>query len=289
MTTTTETTTTETTSADTIDDTGTVMATAAAELGVIAEIIERGAVRGARARLARLLDSVDAPTRLLMVRCVDALEAEHPTTMLHRLRHEWRHADEDGRALVQACAPIAERSAEKARDAARIAQDNRVKDRSWEARRARNLTSRRDTPRRRRDPRTVESDTVAQRYFAERVEPSTDEDEPQRDDRIDYDRAALAPMAGLGCVACGVERSATDRRRANDDGLCQDCREDGLPAIAIPSADADARAVLFARCDYIAATSTSPAERDARMRRDWRAMRRSDQFAVVDWREARGV
>lgn len=279
----------ETISTDGVDNTAAVMTAAAAELGVIAEIIERGAVRGARARLARLLDSVDAPTRLLMMRCVEALEAEHPATALHRLRDAWRRADEDGRALVQACAPSAERRAEKARDAARIAQDNRAKDRDRAARRARSLTSRRDIPRGRRDPRTVESDTVARRYFADRAEPSTEEDEQQRDDRIDYDRAALRPMAGLPCVACGVERSATDRRRANDDGLCQDCREDGVPGIAIPDADADARAVLFARCDYIAATSTSPAERDARMRRDWRAMRRTEQFAVVDWREAQGV
>ena len=264
-------------------------AAAAAELGQIAEMIERGALRGARARLARLLDTTDPSARLLLVRCVEALEAEHPTTMLTELRREWRQADDDGRALVEACAPSAERRAEKTRDADRIARTNRAKDQAHAARKPRDLTSRRGAPRGRRDPRAVERDPVARRYFADRVDPVEDTKEPQHDDRLDYDLAAVPPMRGLPCVACGVERSTADQRRANRDGLCQDCREDGTPGIAVPAADATRQAMLTARCDYIAATSTSPAERDARLRRDWRVMTKADKFAVIAWRDAQST
>jgi hypothetical protein len=265
------------------------VAAAAAELGQIAEMVERGALRGARARLARLLDTTDPSARLLLVRCVEALEAEHPTTMLARLRREWRQADDDGRALVEACAPSAERRAEKTRDAERIAHVNRAKDQAHAARTPRDLTSRRSAPRGRRDPRAVERDTVARRYFADRIDPVEDTNEPQRDERYDHDWDAVPPMRGLPCVACGVERSTADQRRANRDGLCQDCREDGTPGIAVPAVDATRQVMLTARCDYIAATSTSPAERDARLRRDWRVMTKADKFAVIAWRDAQST
>lgn len=278
----TDTTTTNTTTVTT----GAAMTDAADQLGEIAEMIERGAVRGARARLARLLDTTDPAARLLLVRCVEALEAEHPTTTLARLRREWRQADADGRALVEACAPSAERRAEKTRDAERIARANRAKDQAHAARKPGAMTTRRSAPRGRRDPGAVDGDTVARRYFADRIDPVEDTNEPQHDDRLDYDLAAVPPMRGLPCVACGVERSATDQRRAVNDGLCQDCREDDTPGVAVPADDATRQAILTARCDYIAATSISPAERDARLRRDWRVMTKADKFAVIAWRDA---
>ncbi|WP_337832842.1 hypothetical protein [Pseudonocardia sp. TMWB2A] len=282
----TDTTTTNTTAIIATATTGAAMIDAADQLGEIAEMIERGAVRGARARLARLLDTTDPATRLLLVRCVEALEAEHPTTTLARLRREWRQADADGRALVEACAPSAERRAEKTRDAERTARANRAKDQAHAARKPGTMTTRRSAPRGRRDPRAADGDTVARRYFADRIDPGADTDEPARDDRLDYDLAAVPPMRGLPCVACGVERSATDQRRAVNDGLCQDCREDGTLGIAVQADGATRQAILTARCDYIAATSTSPAERDARMRRDWRGMTTADKFAVIAWRDA---
>lgn len=266
------------------DDTMTnTMGDTAEEMGAIAELIERGAVRGARARLARLLDTADVPSRLLLIGCVEALEQEHPTTMMERLRTQWRRADEDGRALVEACAPSAERRVEKARDADRIARENRAKDRAWSARAPRDLTKRRSTPQGRRDPRDVERDTTARRYFADRVDPVEDTDEAQRDARLDYDLAAVPPMRGLPCVACGVERASRDQQRSRDDGQCADCRDSGHTGVPILDPGASRADVLTARCQHIADSSQSPAERDARLRRDWRHLRTRDQFVVSEW------
>ncbi|MBW0102948.1 hypothetical protein [Pseudonocardia sp. KRD291] len=266
---------------NTTDDTTT--GDTAEEMGVIAELIERGAVRGARARLARLLDTADVSSRLLLVACVEALEQEHPTTMMERLRTQWRRADEGGRALVEACAPSAERRAEKARDADRGARENRAKDRAWAARAPRDLTRRRSTPQGRRDPRDVERDTTARRYFLDRVDPVEDTDEAPRDDRLDYDLAAVPAMRGLPCVACGVERASRDQQRSRDDGLCEDCRDSGRAGVPILSQGASRADVLTARCQHIADSSQSTAERDARLRRDWRHLRTRDRFVVAGW------
>jgi hypothetical protein len=53
--------------------------------------------------------------------------------------------------------------------------------------------------------------------------------------------------------------------------------------LAILPATATRAEVLIARCEYIAATSATPAERDARLNRDWRCLRTEDKFTVSDW------
>ncbi|MFI6956457.1 MobF family relaxase [Nocardia sp. NPDC050408] len=98
---------------------------------------------------------------------------------------------------------------------------------------------------------------------------------------LDYDRAALPDTRGLGCVACGLERTRTDAspiptRRA-DDGLCGECRDSGQHAIP----DHDPADHIAARCTHITATKP-PAAARAMLRRDWRATRTPAQRAAIE-------
>ncbi|MEV6138157.1 MobF family relaxase [Nocardia sp. NPDC051990] len=98
---------------------------------------------------------------------------------------------------------------------------------------------------------------------------------------LDYDRAALPDTQGLGCVACGLERTRTDAspvpsRRA-DDGLCGECRDSNRQGIP----DHDPADHIAARCTHIAATEPSAAAR-AMLRRDWRATRNPAHRAAIE-------
>ena len=56
-----------------------------------------------------------------------------------------------------------------------------------------------------------------------------------------------------------------------------------MAGVRVLPATATRADVLIARCDHIAATSTAPAERDARLRRDWRHLRTTDRFLEDIW------
>ncbi|MEV1294879.1 hypothetical protein [Pseudonocardia sp. NPDC049635] len=273
---------TDTTNDTTTAPVGDAMVDAAEEMGRVAELIERSAIGEARRRTARLADRVDDATRALLGQILAALE-QPPAVVLPRLRALWKSSDDDGKALVEACVPHAERRAELTTQAQRHAAAVRAERRDYERRRPGSVVRRRGAPQPRRSQRATEHDVATRRYFAERTDPGEVTDEAPDYDQIDYDRAALAAMKGLPCVACGVERSTRDRQRSRDDGLCEDCREGGITGVPIPAADATRDEVLIARCEYIAATSASTAERNARLNRDWRCLKVYDRFTVSDW------
>ncbi|ALE76789.1 hypothetical protein FRP1_28755 (plasmid) [Pseudonocardia sp. EC080625-04] len=258
------------------------MLDAAGELGQVADLIARGATREARRRTARLADAADTQTRALLGQILAALE-KHPTVAIPRLRHLWKVSDAAGRELVEACAPRAERRAEAAKDTERAAQATRPERRGYERRRPGAVVTRQDVPQPRRSQRATDNDTATRRYFEEREDPAAGSDEQSDYDQLDYDRAAVQPMRGLPCVACGVERATRDRQRACDDGLCEDCRDSGTAGVPILPASATRADVLIARCDHIAATSATSDERNARLNRDWRCLKATDRFTVSDW------
>ncbi|BBG05780.1 MULTISPECIES: hypothetical protein [Pseudonocardia] len=279
---------------------------AAEEMGQVAELIERGATREARRRTARLADAADVMTRALLGEILTALE-KHPAVAVPRLRHLWKVTDEDGRALVEACAPHAERRAEAAKQAERMAQSTRAERREYARRRPGAVVTSQGTPQQQRSQRATDNDTATRRYFAERDDHATADvrdasrhgaepegrpctacvrDRATREDGVCDDcRRAVAPMRGLPCVAaaCGVERSTRDQQRSHDDGLCEDCRDSGTAGVAILPATATRAEVLIARCEYIAATSATADERNARLNRDWRCLLTGDRFTVSDW------
>lgn len=260
----------------------TTMVDAAEELGQVADLIARGATREARRRTARLADAADTQTRALLGQILDALE-KPPADVIPRLRHLWKVHDEDGQALVVACVPHAERRAEAAKDIERAAQAARAERREYERRRPSAVVTARGVPQQRRSQRATDNDTATRRYFDEREDPVAAADEQSKYDQLDYDRAAVPPMRGLPCVACGVERATRDRQRACDDGLCEDCRESGTAGVPLLPVTATRADVLIARCDHIAATSANAAERNARLNRDWRCLKAADRFTVSDW------
>ena len=255
---------------------------AAEEMGQVADLIAAGATRETRRRTARLADTATVSTRALLGEILAALET-HPAVTIPKLRDLWKVSDEDGRALVLACVPHAERRAEAATQAERMAQATRAERREYARRRPGSVVTRQGSPQPRRGQRATDNDTASRRYFDERVDPAEDTDEQSDYQQLDYDLAAVPPMRGLPCVACGVERSTRDQQRSHDDGLCEDCREDGTAGVAIRTATATRAEVLIARCEYIAATSATPAERNARLNRDWRCLRTEDKFTVSDW------
>lgn len=99
---------------------------------------------------------------------------------------------------------------------------------------------------------------------------------------IDYDRAAVPPVAGLACVECSLERSRYDTvavpPRRSDDGLCQPCRDDDHPGIP----DHEPTEHITARCAHISATR-SPATALAMLRRDWRALNPGGRATIEAW------
>ncbi|MBP2371712.1 hypothetical protein [Pseudonocardia parietis] len=265
---------------DTQTDTTTV--DTAEQLRQVADLIGQGANREARRRTVRLADAADVSTRALLAEILAALEMP-PSDMLDHLRDLWKRSDADGRELVEACAPRQERRAQAATHANRATRAARAERREYARRAPRNLVTRQTAPRPSRSQRATDNDTATRRYFAERLDPTEDTAAQSDYDQLDYDRAAVPPMRGLPCVACGVERSTRDQQRTHDDGLCEDCRDSGTAGVPIPTATATRAETLIARCDYIAATSASVAERNARLNRDWRSLRTADRFTVSDW------
>ena len=259
----------------------------AEQMREVAELVARGANREARRRMVRVAENADDHTRALLGEILRALESA-PAVMVPRLRHLWRCSDDAGRELVEACAPTTERRTEAAESEARATRTASGQRRESARRAPRDLPTRWTAPRPRRPQSATDTDTAARRYFDEREDPAAATDEQSDYDQLDYDLAAVPPMRGLPCVACGVERSTRDQQRAHDDGLCEDCREDGASGVVLLPATATRADVLVARCDHIAATSTTPAERDARLRRDWRHLRTTDRFTVTDWYARQG-
>lgn len=254
----------------------------AEEMGQVADLIARGATREARRRTARIADAAAPETRALLGQILAAVE-KPPAVALPRLRHLWKISDAAGRELVEACAPRPERHAEAAQDTERAVRATRAERREYARRRPGAVATRQGTPQARRSQRATDHDTATRRYFDERTDPAEVTDEQSDYAQLDYDRAAVPPMRGLGCVACGVERSTRDQQRTRDDGLCEDCRDRGTAGVAILTATATRADVLIARCEYIAATSANADERNARLNRDWRCLLTDDRFTVSDW------
>ncbi|MCM6774518.1 relaxase domain-containing protein [Nocardia sp. CDC159] len=98
---------------------------------------------------------------------------------------------------------------------------------------------------------------------------------------VDYDCAAAPRSLGFCCFHCAIERAviALPSHRRGDDGLCENCRDGGVPAIP----EHDPVDHISARCTHV--TSLYPAtEARAKLAHDWRhAPSRRDRHAIADW------
>ncbi|NQE91156.1 MobF family relaxase [Nocardia terpenica] len=100
---------------------------------------------------------------------------------------------------------------------------------------------------------------------------------------LDYDLAAIPDTRRFACVDCGIERHTTASTpppgRRSDDGLCDDCRADGRPAIP----DHDPTDHIQARCTHLTTTRPAPAALAA-LRADWRAAHTpTDRATIENW------
>jgi hypothetical protein len=121
--------------------------------------------------------------------------------------------------------------------------------------------------------------------------PSLQEPQPYGSGGPDHERMLLDPLYDLPCVGCGFERSLADhpparadRRDPHDDGLCGECRSDGITGI--PPHHPDER--ITARAAHIAGTRT-PAEALALLRRDWARLPLGARLTLSDWVTRRGL
>jgi hypothetical protein len=264
---------------------------AASVMARAAELIEAGKVRAARRAVADVLAAADPATAALLGHCLAALESAEPTRT-ERLRWLWRNCDDDGRALVEACAPRRDThplpplpaiDAEPAR-APRWSADTLHQA-------PRDLATRRLPTGQRPQPRTPAQARAGDlretdAYLAERA-PLGEQDarSPEQDDyeQLDYDRAAVPALRGTACVVCFVERATRDQHRRPDDGLCEDCRDAARPGIApLPAGHTRAEAIA-ARCAHLARLATTPEQAAALLRAEWRRADPAARGVIAGW------
>jgi hypothetical protein len=236
-------------------------------LAAIAALVKAGDRRKAKRQAREILDSADAESLSVINWCASILENYPHETAILKLRNAWERANGHHRALIAACAP--EEDNGQYRPAAELTTEPRYGRDNYRG--PRNSRRRIDPSRRKaqRTQRQARQDAAAARYFAERAGIAEGQGLKDRDDRardaqvyasgLDYDKAGLADTRGLPCVACWLERAATDtatdRVRAGhgDDGLCTDCRESGRPGIPELPAGHTLADEIGARCAFIVA------------------------------------
>lgn len=264
---------------------------AAAAMGRAAELIEAGKLRAARRAVAAVLAAADLATATLLGHCLTALESGEPTRT-QRLRWLWRRADDDGRALLEACAPRRD-----TRPLPPLPAADTVPDRSPRWTHAtlhqapRDLTARRVPTEQRPAPRTARQARAGDlgetdAYLAERA-PLGEQDArtPEQTDYelLDYDRAAVPALRGTACVVCFIERATRDQHRRPDDGLCEDCRDAGRPGITpLPAGHTRAEAIA-ARCACLTATARTPEQAARLLRAEWRRADPAARGVIAGW------
>lgn len=241
-------------------------------LADVAALVKAGDNRKAKRQAREFLDTADTGSLSVIGWCASILESYPHHIAILKLRNAWQRASAEHRAVIEACAP--EEDNGQYRPAVEETTPPRYGHGNYRAPRD---NRRRIDPARRKDQRTqrqARQDATAAHYFAERAgvaegQQIKDRDERARDEQVyasglDYDKAGIADVRGLPCVACWLERAAADvatnRVRAGhgDDGLCGDCRESHRPGIPeLPTGHTLADAVA-ARCAFIvASTGTS--------------------------------
>ncbi|WP_280310342.1 MobF family relaxase [Nocardia abscessus] len=104
--------------------------------------------------------------------------------------------------------------------------------------------------------------------------------------RDEHLNALLEPLRELPCVGCGFERPLIDRPAFDpgtgdterDDGLCSDCRDQGVAGIPDHNPDQ----YIEARCAHVAATRPAP-EALAFLHRDWRRVGLANRHRIRTW------
>lgn len=248
----------------------------------VSALLDLSEVSAAHDAMRRYFHTATPEDLATVIACADMLH-QRPRTGVAKLRNAWQRAtDERARATIAACgkaaatATRAEQVTEPDR-APRWTEDNKYQAPSEVHREYRPELRQQPRKRPEHEPRTV------RHYFDNRAGV---DDEPAPRERpdgyaIDYDRAAIAPQRGTSCVACFIERPSAAWRASADDGLCEDCRDDGRPGITTNEGDHRAGQVR-ARCDYLA-THYPKASRTL-MRADWRhAVTRADRDTITGW------
>jgi hypothetical protein len=243
----------------------------------IAEQIRAGRLKQAKRGMASLLDSADPQTLATLQRCA-AILAKHPSVAAPELRALWHRAPAWARDIIEGCAP---------RRGEAVCQPEQEPQRPASYTPGTTYRAPRDLGTERRPElatgpkkRTEEPAEVGQ-YARDRAGV---DDAPERGERpdgysIDYDKAALHPLRGLGCVACTLERSRADE--THPDGLCSECRERGAAGIRPLPTGATREQVVTARCERITRYLTGDA-RLARLRGYYRkATTPADQATIT--------
>ncbi|MBF6173607.1 MobF family relaxase [Nocardia blacklockiae] len=264
------------------------------QLRAVAELFRTGHITDATTAFRTLARELTSEQRDILERVATTLFQYAFPIARARLRWAADHHP-DHRGLIEACIPDTDphvyRPAEHRAQTSAFARDRHAA--------ARHHEERIDPSHRRTRPTQDRGGEFADAYFAERAAEQPDPTASDRSHRhgaaasgrdrsgdgytLDYDRAAIPPTHGFGCVHCGIERARTDTQpqpgRRADDGLCGDCRDNGQPAIP----DHDPADHITARADHITATYPTDQAR-AKLRRDWHdAPTHRARHALTDW------
>ncbi|MFD8248136.1 MobF family relaxase [Nocardia sp. NPDC059691] len=139
------------------------------------------------------------------------------------------------------------------------------------------------------DDRPVRRPTLHRSDDHDRFDDDTDpsrtrhRNENGRDEHL---KALLESQRDLPCVGCGFERPLIDRPAFDpvtgdterDDGLCSDCRDQGVRGI--PAHEPDR--YIEARCAHVAATRPAP-DALAFLHRDWRRVPLAHRHRIRTW------
>ena len=152
-------------------------------------------------------------------------------------------------------------------------------------------TTRRGPARGRRSRAAADQSRDAARYFAQNAEPGGVDALSGEDDRstggweypgwVEDELSALLPARGTLCVSCWIERPTAEQRRRDDDGLCGECRDDGVVGITAPGQDRAGR--LRARVAHIAAHAANVEHARSLLRGEYRRARGADKALIVGW------
>lgn len=249
----------------------------------ITAMIEAGNPGQARRATVELAAAADDDTAALLRSCLQALERPRPVAVA-LMRRLWQDADADGRALVEACVPREPALPMPTSPAARPRPAGTTGP-------VQEHTTRQGPARGRRSRAATDQARDAARYFTQDAEPggvdavSVDLDGDARGSEypgwVEDELAALLPARGTLCVSCWIERPTADQRRRDDDGLCGDCREDGVVGITAPGHDRAGR--LQARVAHIAAHAATVEQARSLLRGEYRRARGADRTLIISW------
>lgn len=242
-------------------------------LAEMAAQVSVGNFRAARTQARKLIKRAQIDHLKVIRLAAEALETKPPRVAVQVLRQMWKdyEADKIAQRLIEACVPPVGENRQLPKD------EHGNREREYQPPQ---LVTRKKDPEviRRRNSRQETADRASFARYVNQSAGRADGDQiPDREAReeaekvyasgnIDHDRTAVrATSVKVPCLPpCGITRDLPDLDRARlaaghgDDGLCLQCRADGVQGVPPLAPDHSRRDAMHARCAFIAQECHEP-------------------------------